>query len=105
MNVPEWTTAKDPKTNEILNGAFFKFATVGTSQAGQAVAEINFNEKGKEIFCNLTEALVGQQMAIYVGGEQMTAPVINEKICGGTAQISGNFTIESAKQLVEDLNE
>lgn len=104
-DVPEWTTAKDPKTNEVLNGAFFKYATVGSSQTGQPVAEINFNEKGKEIFCNLTETLVGQQMAIYVGWIQMTAPVINEKICWGTAQISGNFTVESAKRLVEDLNE
>lgn len=66
LNTPERVAAKDPKTNEVLNGAFFKFATVGSNQTGQPVAEINFNDKGKEIFCNLTEILVGEQMAIYV---------------------------------------
>jgi len=31
-HIPSWSTAKDPKTNEILNGAFFKYANVSQSQ-------------------------------------------------------------------------
>jgi preprotein translocase subunit SecD len=59
--------AKDPVTNDILNGAYFKYASVGQSQVGQPVATITFDDKGKEIFCNLTENIVGKQMAIFVG--------------------------------------
>jgi SecD/SecF fusion protein len=44
-------------------------------------------------------------MAIFVGWTMVTAPVIREKICGWSAQIDGQFTPASAKQLVQDLNE
>lgn len=104
-DIPGWILAKDPTSNEILNGAYFKFASVGQSQLGQPVATITFDEKGKEIFCNLTEKIVGKQMAIFVWWTMVTAPVIREKICGWSAQIDGEFTPESAKQLVQDLNE
>ncbi len=102
---PSWIAAKDPKTNEILNGAFFKYANVSQWQTGLPVAVINFDEKGKEIFCDLTEQIVGKPMAIFVGGQLVTAPTIREKICGGSAQIDGNFDVNSAKKLVDDLNE
>lgn len=98
-------SAKDPKTNEVLNGAYFKFASVSQSQTGQPVATITFDDKGKDIFCNLTEQIVGKQLAIFVWWELVTAPVIREKICGGSAQIDGQFTPADAKLLVEDLNE
>jgi len=79
---PSWTLAKDPITNEILNGAYFKYAGVSQSQTGLPVATITFDDKGKEIFCNLTTEIVGQQMAIFVGGQLVTSPVIRESICG-----------------------
>lgn len=104
-DTPTWQVAKDPVTNEILNGAYFKFASVGQSQLWQPVATIQFDEKWKQIFCNLTEKIVGKQLAIFVGGQMVTAPVIREKICWWSAQIDGQFTPESAKQLVNDLNE
>ncbi len=104
-DTPTWQVAKDPVTNEILNGAYFKFASVGQSQLWQPVTTIQFDEKWKQIFCNLTEKIVWKQLAIFVGGEMVTAPVIREKICGWSAQIDGQFTPESAKQLVNDLNE
>lgn len=89
-----WIVAKDPKSNDILNGAFFKFASVSQSQTGKPVVSINFDEKGKDIFCNITEANIGKQMAIFVGGQLMTSPVIQDKICGGSAQIDGTFDVK-----------
>lgn len=89
----------------ILNGAYFKFANTSTSELGQAVVVINLDEKGKEIFCNVTQANIGKPMAIFVGGNLLTAPNIQSKICGGTAEINGSFTSESAKQLSNALNE
>lgn len=105
QNKESWTTAIDTKQNRILNWAYFKYANVSTSQVGEPVVVINFDEKGKEIFCNITSENIGTQMAIFVGGKLLTAPTIQAKICGGTAQIDGGFTPESAKVLVDDLNE
>ncbi len=89
----------------ILNGAYFKFANTSTSELGEAVVVINLDEKWKEIFCNVTQANIGKPMAIFVGGNLLTAPNIQSKICGGTAEINGSFTSESAKQLSNALNE
>ncbi len=89
----------------ILNGAYFKFANSSASEMGEPVVVINLDEKGKEIFCNVTQANIGKPMAIFVGGNLLTAPNIQSKICGGTAQIDGSFTTESAKQLSDALNE
>lgn len=102
---PQRVTAKDPTTNDVLNGAYFKYATVSQSQTGLPVALINFDERGTEIFCNITTQIVGQQLAIFVGGQLVTAPVIREKICAWTAQIDGQFDNAGAKQLVTELNE
>lgn len=103
--VPIRVLAKDPITNQILNGAFFNFASVSQGQTWEPVASITFDDTGKEIFCNLTAEIVWSPMAIFVWWELVTSPNINEKICGWSAQISGNFTLESSRQLVDDLNE
>lgn len=102
---PAWLLAQDPKTGDVLNWAFFKYAGVNQSQTWQPVATINFDEKGKQIFCNITDIIVGKQMAIFIWGQLTTAPVIREKICGWSAQIDGQFTMESARELVDELNE
>lgn len=44
-------------------------------------------------------------MAIFVGGNLLTAPTIQAKICGGTAQINGGFTNDTAKELADNLND
>lgn len=102
---PSWVTAIDSKTKQVLNGAFFRSAGVSVGQTGKPVVTINFDETGKEIFCNLSTANVGKQMAIFVWGQLLTAPNINEPICGWSAQIDGQFTSTSAKELAEWLNE
>ena len=103
--VPQWIVAVNPQTNEILNGAFFSYAAPSVNQLGKSVVSITFNEKGKEIFCNLTKSYTNKQMAIFVAWQLMTAPTINEPICWGSAQIDWSFTPESAKELSDWLNE
>jgi len=76
-----WIAAVDSTTNEILNGAYFEMATVGTTQLGEPSVNVQFNETGKRIFCHITEKNIGNQMAIFVGGELKTNPVIQDKIC------------------------
>lgn len=99
-----WVQAVDNGGN-VLNGAYFRFANTSTSQLGEPVVAINFDEKGKEIFCSLTEKNVGNPMAIFIGGQLLTSPVIQTKICWGTAQIDGWFTVDSAKELSTALND
>jgi len=97
------TTAQSTD-GKILNGANFKYATVSNSQIGQPVVVLNFDDVGKEIFCNITSNNIGKQMAIFIGGELITAPTIQGKICDGSAQIDGQFTPDSAKELTSSLN-
>ncbi len=102
---PFWILAKDPNTNEILNGAYFKYATVWQDQKGYASVDIQFDDKWKSIFCNLTKKYLWKSMAIFVGNKLVTAPTIQAEICWWTAQITGNFSPEEAKKLAKDLNE
>lgn len=99
-----WITAQ-AGDGKILNGANFKYASVSTSQMGQPVVVLNFDETGKEIFCDITTNHIGKQMAIFIWGQIITSPVIQAKICDGSAQIDGQFTPESAKELTNSLND
>jgi protein-export membrane protein SecD len=59
---------------------------------------------GSRIFCRITSEYVNQRFAILLDNQVLTAPTINEPICGGSGQISGNFTPESASELALMLN-
>jgi len=99
-----WVNAQS-EDGKILNGANFKYASVSTSQLWQPVVVISFDDTGKAIFCNITENNIGNEMAIFIWWELITSPVIQAKICDGSAQIDGNFTAESAKELTNQLND
>ena len=99
-----WTNAQS-EDGKILNGANFKYAAVSTSQLWQPVVVISFDDTWKEIFCNITSNNIWREMAIFIWWEMITSPVIQAKICDGSAQIDGNFTAESAKELTSQLNE
>ena len=88
---------------KLLNGANFKYASVSTSQLGEPVVLISFDDVWKAVFCSITENNIGK--AIFIWGELITSPVIQAKICDGSAQIDGNFTAESAKELTNQLND
>lgn len=90
-----------------LTGKDLSKAMVSTSAAGQYVVDLTFNDAGTKKFGELTQKLVGKQMAIFFNGELQSAPVIREPIMGGNAQISGGnsgFAPEEAKKMVDLLN-
>ena len=60
---------------------------------------ITFDTEGGAKFARLTQNNVGRPFAIILDGEVLSAPNINEPILGGSAQISGNFTVDEANQL------
>ena len=68
-------------------------------QNSQPVVSITFNTAGSKRFGRVTQENVGKPFAIILDDKVLSAPNINEPILGGQAQISGNFTVDSANQL------
>ncbi|MDE9451736.1 protein translocase subunit SecD [Aliiroseovarius sp. Z3] len=81
-------------TGEELNDAQPAF-----DQNGQPAVNFRFNVSGARKFCDYTGANVGAPFAIVLDEEVISAPRINEQICGGSGIISGNFTIEESTNL------
>jgi protein-export membrane protein SecD len=92
-------------TGRYLSRAELVFGNgTGGSLSNEAIVSITFNDEGGDLFERITRENVGEQLAIFLDGELMSAPRINEPIAGGKAIISGNFTPEEAKELVRNLN-
>ena len=68
-------------------------------QTGEFVLSFALDSEGTTLFCRITRENTGNRFAILLDNQVLTAPRINEPICGGTGQISGNFTAESANNL------
>jgi len=68
-------------------------------QNNQPVVNIRFNGAGGRKFGRVTSENVNRPFAIILDGVVLSAPNINEPILGGSAQISGSFTVQSANQL------
>ena len=68
-------------------------------QTNVPVVNIQFNGEGGAKFARLTTENVNRPFAIILDGKVLSAPNINEPILGGSAQISGSFTVETANQL------
>ncbi|MCB2060136.1 MAG: protein translocase subunit SecD [Novosphingobium sp.] len=72
-------------------------------QTNDPVVSIQFDSQGGAKFAKLTTENVNRPFAIILDGKVLSAPNINEPILGGSAQISGGFTVESANQLAISL--
>jgi preprotein translocase subunit SecD len=72
-------------------------ATFG--QNGQAVVSFKFDSTGARRFADATKENVGKPFAIVLDNKVISAPVIREPILGGSGQIEGNFTVQSANDL------
>lgn len=99
-----YSTVPDPWKETGLNGKHFVHADVQIDSFYQPYVSIQFNEEGAKLFEEVTGRNVDKRIAIFVGGEYISSPRVNEKIAGGSAQISGQFTSEEAKTLAQNLN-
>lgn len=70
----------------------------------QPLVALEFDEAGKELFGQITQANVGKPVAIFLDGAVISAPTVQEAITDGKAVISGNFTTKEAKDMVRRLN-
>lgn len=88
------------KKKALLTGAYLTDAKVQIdSQYNESYVSINFDKKGGKIFAKITEANIGKRLAIVLDNKIYSAPVIQEKISGGAARITGSFTTEDASDL------
>lgn len=68
-------------------------------QSGGPVVSFRLNAIGARKFCDISRNNVQKKFAIVLDNEVISAPVINEPICGGSGQISGGFDVQQATDL------
>jgi len=83
----------------ILDGGMLTGANVGFDQNNRPVINFKLNAEGADIFGDFTGKNVGKRLAVVLDGKVYSAPNINERIGGGSGQISGNYTVLEAKDL------
>lgn len=90
---------KDEEGNVKLTGEDLKNAKEQMGQNKQPLVALEFSDEGGKKFGALTAANIGCHIGIYLDGELLTNPVVNEAITGGSAVITGQRTLEEAKDL------
>jgi preprotein translocase subunit SecD len=73
-------------------------------QTSKPIIVLEMNESGRELFAAITKENVDQVLAVFIDGMPIMTPVISSPILDGRAVISGDFTIEEAKNLAIQLN-
>ena len=68
-------------------------------QDGMSVVSFRLNPIGAKKFCDVTRANTNKPFAIVLDNVVLSAPNINEPICGGAAIISGSFTVQETNDL------
>ncbi|MDD2652640.1 MAG: protein translocase subunit SecD, partial [Sulfurimonas sp.] len=84
---------------QVLDGGMLTDASVGFDQNNRPLITFKLNAEGAQIFGDFTAKSVGKRLAVVLDGKVYSAPVINERIGGGSGQISGNYTVLEAKDL------
>lgn len=88
-----------------LDGKHFRSASaVLDPTTSIPVVQIVFDEEGGKLFQELTKRNIGKRIAIFVGGELVSAPTVQNEISGGTAVITGSTNVQEAQLLAQDLN-
>jgi preprotein translocase subunit SecD len=83
-----------------VSGADLVDAQPGFDQrTSEPVVNFRFNSNGARRFAQISQENVGKRFAIVLDNEVISAPVIREPILGGSGQISGSFTVQSANDL------
>lgn len=83
----------------ILDGGMLTNASMGFDENNRPLINFSLNAEGAEIFGDFTGKSVGKRLAVVLDGKVYSAPNINERIGGGSGQISGSYTVTEAKDL------
>lgn len=94
--IPTGLTGKDLKSADVA------FASQGMSEPQ---VSLKFNDEGTKLFAEITKRNLQKPVAIYLDKELISAPTVQTEITNGEAVITGDFTIEEAKKLAQNLNQ
>lgn len=86
-----------------LTGKNLKCAEA-TVESGNSIVNLEFDKEGGKIFAAATAANIGKPIAIVLDGKTISAPIIEEAITDGHAQIAGSFTNKESQDLAILLN-
>ena len=84
---------------QYVSGGDLTKAETTFDQFGKAAVSLTFNAEGAKLFDEATAANINKQIAIVLDGTVISAPVVQQRISGGEAQITGSFTTEEANRL------
>jgi protein-export membrane protein SecD len=98
--VPPQTQWKDTKlTGKQLESARIEF----DPQTRAPQVSLQFDEEGSRLFAELTKKNIGKPVAIFLDGESLSEPTVQNEIIGGRAVITGSYNINEAKLLARRL--
>jgi preprotein translocase subunit SecD len=96
-------SAKLVPTN--LTGADLQSAAVVfDNQTGKPTISLQFTKDGGTKFAEITGRNINKQLPIILDNQVVSAPVVQQQITGGSAQITGTFTVDEAKKIAIQLN-
>ncbi len=88
-----------------LTGRMVSKATLQFNQTtNEPLVGLTFTSEGRDLFATITKNHIGDYLGIFLDGTPISVPVIRDAITDGSGQISGNFTTNSASELVRNLN-
>jgi preprotein translocase subunit SecD len=77
-------------------------AEVGRDNLNQPIISIKVKDKAK--FTEITKRLLGKNLAIYLDENLLSDPVVRAELTDGSASISGNYTLQGARELADTIN-
>ncbi len=83
----------------VLSGKDLINAQMNPDSLGRMGVSLEFNSEGARLFEEATARMIGKQLAIVLDNVVISAPVVQDRIAGGHAQITGRFTAEEAGRL------
>ena len=100
--LPDGTTISEPivlRAETVMTGEYITNAHTAFDQYGQPYVSISFDARGSRIFERITGEHIRERLAIVLDGNVYSTPVIQERISGGRASITGRFTVDEAHDL------
>ena len=92
------------KRRILVSGENLTKAMVGSDENRQVAIDFRFDGSGSRRFGEATASNIGKRFAIILDGKVISAPTIQSAITGGSGQITGSYTIQSASEFVNLLN-
>lgn len=103
-----YLTFKDEAGEIVMDGSSVSKAEarVNAEQgaANEYLVYLELTDEGASVFADATAANVGKTLSIYMDDTLISAPTVNEAITGGTATITGDFTVEEVNKLANQIN-